>query len=60
MLIEMKKNMQIKANHLTLTQHSLTKYAPHPKTQAAYLSGPCTCFLIFKIDVPFHDLLFPN
>lgn len=44
MLIEMKKNLQIKANHLTLTQHSLTKYGPLRRKQLIYLD-PVLAFL---------------
>lgn len=46
-LIETKKNLQMKTNHLTLTQHSLTKYGPQRQKQLIYLD-PVLAFLSLR------------
>lgn len=47
LLIETKKNLQIKTIHLTLTQHSLTKYGPQRRKQLIYLD-PVLAFLSLR------------
>lgn len=42
-----KKNLQIKTNHLTLTQHSLPKYGPRRRKQLIYLD-PVLAFLSLR------------